>query len=74
LFSDSGKALTTWARKNKFNTALLEPYVSNQHLHEWNDFVGIFLKDEKHAAKYPNRLSKPFKILEMVTNMAAQRF
>ena len=60
FFPDSGKALITWARKNKLNTALLESYVSNQHIHEWNDFVGIFLKDENHASKYPNRVIDTF--------------
>lgn len=60
FFPDSGKDLTTWARKNKISTALLESYVSNQHLHEWNDFVGIFLKDERHAAKYPSRVIDTF--------------
>jgi len=51
FFPDRGKALIAWARKNKCNFVLLESYVTNQHLHECNDHVGIFLKDEKHTSK-----------------------
>lgn len=56
FYPDSGRALASWARRNSYNTTLLESYTSNQFDGEWNDFVAVFVKDEKFAQDFPNRI------------------
>jgi SAM-dependent methyltransferase len=56
FYPDSGKALETWARHNHVNSVLLESYVSDQTDDQWNDFVSVFLKDERYLADFPNRI------------------
>ena len=56
FYPDSGMALASWAKRNSINTALLESYTSSQVGDIWNDFVAVFLKDEKHVNKYTNRI------------------
>jgi SAM-dependent methyltransferase len=56
FYPDSGRALASWAKRNSINTALLESYTSSQIGDIWNDFVAVFLKDEKHVAKFSNRI------------------
>ncbi len=60
FYPDSGDALISWAKKNGINAALLESYVSSQHLDQWNDFVGVFLKDEQQISKYKTRILDSF--------------
>jgi len=60
FYPDSGKALISWAKRNNINSVLLESYVSNQYLDQWNDFVAIFLKDEQHISKYEKRILDDF--------------
>ena len=59
FYPDSGNALVKWAKKNGFNTLLLESFTSNQDnqdLIRWNDYVAVFLKDEKFVNEHPNRI------------------
>ncbi len=57
FYPDSGNALVTWAKRNKIQAALLESYTSTQIGDQWNDFVGVFLKDEEFHNKFPNRIT-----------------
>ena len=54
FYPDSGQALITWARKNGFNTKLLESYT--QIGGNWHDYVAIFLKDSSHEEKFTDRI------------------
>lgn len=56
FYPDSGRALVSWAKRNGVSAALLESYVSSQIADIWNDFVAVFVKDEKFAADFPNRI------------------
>jgi SAM-dependent methyltransferase len=56
FYPDSGRALITWAKRNGFPSLLLESYTSTQIGDEWNDFVAVFLKDERHCARFPDRI------------------
>jgi len=60
FYPDSGKALVSWAKRNNIDSVLLESYVGNQYLDQWNDFVAIFLKDEQHISKYKRRILDDF--------------
>ncbi len=61
FYPDCGLALTTWARRNGMNAALLESYISRQYVSQqigdqWNDFVAVFVRDEQHASEFPQRI------------------
>ncbi|MDR2689633.1 MAG: class I SAM-dependent methyltransferase [Azoarcus sp.] len=60
FYPDSGNALVTWARRNAIPAVLLESYTSTGTKPMaglfWNDFVAVFLKDEKYAAAYQQRI------------------
>jgi len=56
FYPDSGRALITWAKRNGINAALLESYTGQQIAEMWNDFVAVFLKDERFASRFPNRI------------------
>ena len=56
FYPDSGRALVSWAKRNAINAALMESYVCAQKSEVWNDFVAVFLKDEKFAADFPKRI------------------
>lgn len=56
FYPDSGGALVTWARRNGMRPLLLESFVSAQDVDMWNDFVAVFVKDERHAGAYPRRI------------------
>jgi hypothetical protein len=59
FYPDSGRALITWAKRNGINAALLESYTSAQLEGVdglWNDFVGVFLKDENFLSDFPLRI------------------
>jgi SAM-dependent methyltransferase len=61
FYPDSGGALVTWAKRNGMNPVLLESFISNQQVEVWNDFVAIFLKDEKFFENYRDRIFDDFK-------------
>lgn len=54
FYPDSGMALSKWARRNGFNTSLLESYT--QTAGHWGDSVAIFLKDAALSERYPDRV------------------
>jgi SAM-dependent methyltransferase len=56
FFPDSGNALSNWANKNNYNTALVEQYTSDKENDIWSDYVSIFIKDISHLDLYPNRI------------------
>ena len=56
FYPDSGNALISWAKRNNINAALLESYTGVQEFDIWNDFVAVFIKDEKTVNKYPRRI------------------
>jgi SAM-dependent methyltransferase len=61
FYPDSGRALVTWAKRCGFDPLLLESFVGDQggggdESGTWNDFVGVFLKDRRHAGRYPRRI------------------
>lgn len=68
FYPDSGHALVTWARRNQYNTVLLESFIGKQatmlpplgRKNEWNDFVAVFLKNEQHLAEHPKRITDKF--------------
>lgn len=56
FYPDSGRALVAWARRSGLDSALLESYTSDQAKGGWNDFVGVFLKDARHAETFGRRI------------------
>ena len=60
MYPDSGIALANWGRKKGFNVSLLESFISNQDRSQWNDFVGVFLKDDNYVSAYPKRMQDNF--------------
>jgi len=68
FYPDAGLALQNWARRNNLKSVMLESFVahkeegnSNQLIeYNWNDFVAIFLKNEKFIDQYPNRIISKF--------------
>jgi SAM-dependent methyltransferase len=60
FYPDSGKALVTWAQRNKLDVCLLESYTSRQNSDIWNDYVAVFLRGSGHAAQFPNRITTHF--------------
>ncbi len=56
FYPDSGQALVTWAKRNGMNPALLESYTSEQVGSRFNDFVAVFVKDEREAFRHVNRI------------------
>jgi SAM-dependent methyltransferase len=57
FYPDSGIALQNWARRSGYQTAMLESFTGVQKESMWNDFVAVFVKDEKHAKDHPNRIT-----------------
>lgn len=56
FYPDSGGALVEWGRRNALQPLLLESYTSEQHRQPWNDFVAVFLKDQAHRDRFPDRI------------------
>jgi len=54
FYPDSGRAMIAWSKRNGGNAALLESYI--QKGGEFQDFVGIFLKDESFSTKFNKRI------------------
>ena len=54
FYPDSGKALISWCKRNGIPAKMLESYT--QQGGYWQDFVGVFIKDERHAAQFPDRI------------------
>ena len=60
FYPDSGVALQNWARRNGINATLLESYIGGQATGFWNDFVAVYVKDDRHAGLYPKRIQSGF--------------
>lgn len=61
FYPDSGHSLVKWARRSGIPAVLLESYISRQGTAGegdgfWNDFVGVFLKDERFVKDHPQRI------------------
>ena len=57
FYPHSGTSLSKWAKRNGYNTFLLESYISKQEKKDiWNDFVGVFLKDKTYLDQYQYRI------------------
>ncbi len=56
FYPDSGVALQNWGNKSGYPCALLESFIGTKKKDIWNDFVGVFIKDDKHSDQYPNRI------------------
>jgi ubiquinone/menaquinone biosynthesis C-methylase UbiE len=65
FYPDAGHALVTWAKYSGYNPLLLESYISDKTdkntIEEWEDFVAIFLKDEKYIKNFENRIQHSIK-------------
>lgn len=60
FYPDSGHSLVKWARRSGFPAVLMESYISRQIADKedgfWNDYVAVFLKDERFVTEHPNRI------------------
>jgi SAM-dependent methyltransferase len=56
FYPDSGIALQNWGRRSGYNVALLESFIGMQKVHQWNDFVAVFIKDGRFAPLHANRM------------------
>ena len=56
FFPDSGLALQNWGKRSGYNCVLLESFIGIKITDIWNDFVGIFAKDENHSSQHTNRI------------------
>lgn len=54
FYPDAGKALVSWGKRNNYNNCLLESYVQDGG--GFDDFVGVFLKDEQFLNDFPKRI------------------
>ena len=63
FYPDAGGALESWGKRSGYQPKLLESFIGacdNVPVGSggaWHDFVGIFVKDEAHAAKYTQRIT-----------------
>jgi SAM-dependent methyltransferase len=60
FYPDSGNALSNWAKRNNYNSGVIEQYTSNNETDIWSDYVSIFIKDINTIEKYPNRITTNF--------------
>ena len=54
FYPDSGRAMVSWSKRNGLNAQLLESYI--QKGGGWQDFVGVFVKDDLYESKFPGRI------------------
>jgi SAM-dependent methyltransferase len=59
FYPDSGHALVAWGKRNGMqDLMLLESFIGLRSTGDiWNDFVAVFLKDEKYLQKYPRKMT-----------------
>ena len=62
FYPDSGIALQNWGRRSGYNVALLESFTGRRKSDIWNDFVAVFLKDERSVAAHPVRMMDGLKL------------
>ena len=62
FYPDAGLSLVNWARHSGYSPLLLESFIGDKSKtdkslgHVWNDFVAVFVKDEKFAVQYQQRM------------------
>lgn len=57
FYPDAPKALEVWAKRNGYNTSVLECYIANKsHPAECFDSVSIYLKDKNYENLYQERI------------------
>lgn len=56
FYPDSGIALQNWGKRSGYNCALLESFTGIRKSDVWNDFVAIFVKDEKNSGQHSSRI------------------
>jgi len=56
FYPDSGMALQNWGRRSGYKTILLESFTGKQKGDVWNDFIAVFLKDERCAQEYSRKM------------------
>lgn len=61
FYPDSGVALQNWGKKSGYKCVLLESFIGVRKDDNWNDFVAVFLKDERNIAQHTNRLQTTLK-------------
>ena len=61
-YPDSANALVKWGKFNKFSPIVLENYTSKQLIEGgWNDYVAVFLKDEKFVSNFEEKIIFKYK-------------
>lgn len=55
FYPDSAQALVVWAKRNGYQPAALESFVSKKYFGVWNDYVAVFVRDESCAQQHPRR-------------------
>jgi SAM-dependent methyltransferase len=61
FFPDSGNAMSNWAKRNGYNTAVIEQYTSDKESDIWSDYISIFIKDVNNIHLYNDRILNNFK-------------
>lgn len=62
FYPDAGMALVNWARHSGYSPLLLESFIGHKSKTDttlgqiWNDFVAVFVKDEKCATQHSQRM------------------
>lgn len=61
FYPDSGIALERWGKRNGYKCALLESFIGAKGNSGFNDFVAVFIKDEKNTPLYNHRIQDALK-------------
>ncbi|WP_411879841.1 methyltransferase domain-containing protein [Polaromonas sp. YR568] len=56
FYPDSGVALQNWGKRSGYSCALLESFIGGKQQDIWNDFIAVFVKDERHESRYRDRM------------------
>ena len=57
FYPDAGNGIVEWGVRNGYkNLIVLESFIGNKKLDNWNDFVCIFLKDKNYINEYKKRI------------------
>ena len=57
FYPDAGNGIVEWGVRSGFkNLIVLESFIGNKKLDNWNDFVCIFLKDKSYVHNYKTRI------------------
>ena len=56
FYPDSGVALQKWGKRSGHNCGLLESFIGARKNDVWNDFVAVFIKDDKFASQHTSRI------------------